>query len=49
VLISDPSILQQPSMAQMLMREHIASVKASLIRSLTQPSDDDSGDVVAAG
>ena len=39
----------EPWRAEMLMREHVASVKASLIKSVTRRRDNDPGDVVAAG
>ena len=41
---------REPWRAEMLMREHVAGVKASLIRSLTERGrDNESGDAVAAG
>jgi GntR family transcriptional regulator of vanillate catabolism len=40
---------REPWRAEMLMREHVASIKASLIKSLTQRKDNDPGDLAAAG
>jgi GntR family transcriptional regulator of vanillate catabolism len=48
--IYEAVIDREPWRAEMLMREHVAGVKASLIRSLTERGrDNQSGDAVAAG
>src|SRR3981189_810157 len=48
--IYEAIIDREPWRAEMLMREHVAGVKASLIRSLTERGrDNQSGDAVAAG
>jgi GntR family transcriptional regulator of vanillate catabolism len=48
--IYEAIIDREPWRAEMLMREHVAGVKTSLIRSLTERGrDNQSGDAVAAG
>jgi GntR family transcriptional regulator of vanillate catabolism len=48
--IYEAIIDREPWRSEMLMREHVAGVKASLIRNLTERSrDKESGDAVAAG
>jgi GntR family transcriptional regulator, vanillate catabolism transcriptional regulator len=40
---------REPWRAEMLMREHVASVKASLVKSLTEGSRDNDADATSAG
>src|ERR1700724_3087723 len=47
--IYEAIIAREPWRAEMLMREHVASVKASLVKSLTEGSRDNDADATSAG
>ena len=47
--IYEAIIAQEPWRAEMLMREHVSSIKASLIKSMTERSRDNDADATSAG
>jgi GntR family transcriptional regulator of vanillate catabolism len=47
--IYEAIIAREPWRAEMLMREHVSSVKASLVKSMTERNRDNDADATSAG